>query len=220
MGLTSPISSAASSNKVKTSVSANGNDASEKNSNGQLHLADEKTKSDTSSVLDKRFENNAVVDISRDDWNLHENVGVSSNNNQNNTIAKVTLQGSTLGESSPDNLDVVDSAETLRGTKQTKTQESNGANTSRNLEKTLSHDSTVRKSYRAGIFETVGSNSSLDKDIQQEISAEHLPKTENSDTVKRKLSFGTNSNKNRRSPGKKIFGNFLTVPGKKAVQVS
>ena len=206
---------------MKTSISEyNGNEASEKNSNGQLHLADKQTKSDVPDVLDRRFENNAVVDISRDDLSLHKNAGAPTNNNQNNTIAKVTLQGSTLGESSPDNLDEVDSAETLHGTKQTKTQESKGPNTSRNLKKTLSHDSTTRKSYRAGIFETVGSNSSLDKDIQQEIGTEHLSETENSDTVKRKLSFETNSNKSRPSAGKKIFGNFLTVPGKKAVQVS
>ena len=134
--------------------------------------------------------------------------------------ASVTLKDSTLGESSPDNLDEVDSAEIAHGAKQTESQESKGPNISRKLKKDLSHDSTVRKSYRAGIFGTMGSNSSLDKDIQQEIGREPLSETGISDTVKRKLGFGKNSNKNGPSTGKKVFGNFLTVPGKKPLQVS
>ena len=219
MGLTVPISSAANST-VKTPISEyNGNNASVKNSNGQLHLTNEKAKSDASNVLDRRFENIAVVDISGDEGKLNENACAISNNSQNNTTA-VTLKDSTLGESSPDNLDEVDSAEIAHGAKQTETQEAKRPNISRKLKKDLSHDSTVRKSYRAGIFGTMGSNSSLDKDIQQEIGREPLSETGISDTVKRKLSFGKNSNKNGPSTGKKVIGNFLTVPGKKPLQVS
>ena len=220
MGLTAPISSAASSTLKTPTSECNGNNASVKNSNGQLHLTNEKAKSDAPNVLDRRFETTAVVDISGDEGKLNENAGAISNKSQNNTVASVTLQDSTLGESSPDNLDEVDSAEIAHVAKQTETQESKGPNISRKLKKDLSHDSTVRKSYRAGIFGTMGSNSSLDKDIQQEIGREPLSETGISDTVKRKLSFGKNSNKNGPSTGKKVFGNFLTVPGKKPLQVS
>ena len=210
MGLTALVSSSTNSTQVKTPTTENnGDNAFVKNSNGQLHPGTE-----------RRLKNTAIVDISGDVWKLNENAGAIANSSQNNNTAAVTLQDSTLGESSPDNLDEVDSAEIAHGAKQAETQESKGPNISRKLKKDLSHDSTVRKSYRAGIFGTMGSNSSLDRDIQQEIGRDPLSETGISETVKRKLSYGTNSNKSKPSEGKKVFGNFLTVPGKKTLQVS
>lgn len=97
--------------------------------------------------------------------------------------------------------------------------------------KSVAHDSTVRKSYRAGITNTMGSNSSLDK-VGKEPAETPVTNAVQSviptppvcvggaSTAKRKLSLGKVPTKRRLSAGKKIISNFLTVPDKKPLSVS
>ena len=217
--MATPVSTAPNSPVEKTSnTEYNGNDTTKSmnNSNGS-NAKLEKEEPDTPLQSDMRFETDKVTNVPglEADWNFHSNTSANTDNNQN-TMAIITLQDNTLDESSPDNLDEVKSA-VLTSAKEAKKQ---GSNISKKLKRSLSYDSTVRKSYRAGILETMGSNSSLDKDIQQEITTEQLDdKNLSGTTAKRKLSFG-DSKKRRLSAGKKLFGNFLTVPGRKPLQVS
>ncbi len=87
--------------------------------------------------------------------------------------------------------------------------------------KSLSHDSTVRKSYRAGIVNSIGSNSSLDKVVQNGQTRDGDPGDPSGegtgDPVRRRLSAGT---RRRLSAGKKAVTHLLQVPGRKTQDVS
>ena len=135
---------------------------------------------------------NDIVDLTS------ETNPMEDKNKEQNNDPTLILYDSTVTESSPDNMHEVVHPE---DNNENKKQETMNGNIQRKIKKSIAHDSTMRKSYRAGIINSIGSNSSLDKDIQQQIAIEQMqaPDSDITNTIKRKLSFGTNSNKRKLS---------------------